>query len=584
MTDEPASPSSLAGLDVDLARSFVPAWAKEDAPRRAADSLALDERETAEPRRRPDRERGAGGRRDDRSRRPGPPRVERSDRAGRPPREGRGRPGGPRGARDDRAPARPEGPAPLAGWKTDFQAEPTGVENVARQIRTGAKTYPLFDLAWIVLEKPDRYRIVFRREGAEAPALFQFKLDGTLWLSARDAVLHAITRHRDRYYRTEKASVEPPKGVHTCVAVCGMTGTLIGPPNLHDYTLRLIRLHAERCAQVPFEVFKNRIRMERDEAVVARWKEEQSTRDEYVPLDAATATPPAEAPVAPASDAEPAAAAEAPAAETAVEGVEAVAPAAGTGSDAAPAETVQTPEPDASAEEPSAAPAEGEGASPRLKSLAELEAHFREHHAPRLVMEIREKITISGTAAAGCAAPVATLVRRNLDELRRFPLPLAHRLGQQLGAKGLHVFKARQNITCIGPARPRYLDRTASPVADSVAAILDYLEAHPRAKREDQWAALAALFAALPEAEREAALARDLLWLLHEGHVIDYARGNLEAARKPQPRPQPAAPAAPAASGAGEEPAVPAPSTDAGESEPSAAPATPDAGEAQSPG
>ena len=35
---------------------------------------------------------------------------------------------------------------------------------------------------------------------------------------------------------------------------------------------------------------------------------------------------------------------------------------------------------------------------------------------------------------------------------------------------------------------------------------------------------------------REQALGADLLWLLHQGHVIDFAMGNLQAATRPAPK------------------------------------------------
>jgi hypothetical protein len=36
--------------------------------------------------------------------------------------------------------------------------------------------------------------------------------------------------------------------------------------------------------------------------------------------------------------------------------------------------------------------------------------------------------------------------------------------------------------------------------------------------------------------KREQALGADLLWLLHQGHVIDFAMGNLQAATRPAPK------------------------------------------------
>ncbi|HEY8902296.1 MAG TPA: hypothetical protein VIM48_01230, partial [Chthoniobacterales bacterium] len=174
----------------------------------------------------------------------------------------------------------------------------------------------------------------------------------------------------------------------------------------------------------------------------------------------------------------------------------------------------------------------------RLKSLAEVEAHFRQHHVAGTVIKIRERVIVPGSAALNDSAPaVLNLTRGIWSELDRFPLPLAHILGQQLAGRGLQIFKAHDNITFVGVARPKYLDRTSSPVSEALGAMLDYIEAHPKTPRAEQWKALVALRPA-PEADaedhRETAVAADLSWLLHEGHVIDFARGNLEAARKPK--------------------------------------------------
>ena len=138
------------------------------------------------------------------------------------------------------------------------------------------------------------------------------------------------------------------------------------------------------------------------------------------------------------------------------------------------------------------------------------------------------------------AHPIRSLARRRVEDLRRHPLPLVHQLGNELSAKGLQIFKAHENITYASIARPRYLDRQASPVAEGLSGILDYLEANPKQPRADQWKGI---LAARPipeggtEADREAAALRDLSLLLHEGYVMDYARKGLEAARRPKVHP-----------------------------------------------
>jgi hypothetical protein len=136
------------------------------------------------------------------------------------------------------------------------------------------------------------------------------------------------------------------------------------------------------------------------------------------------------------------------------------------------------------------------------------------------------------------APAVIEFTRRELDNLIRFPLPLANTLGQKLAGGGLQIFKAHENITYVSVARPKMLDRQANPVSESLAAILDYLESNAGKPRAEQWKALLAL-PTLPSdpALREPALLRDFHWLLLQGHVIDFASKGLEIPRRPPTRP-----------------------------------------------
>ncbi|HEX5398198.1 MAG TPA: hypothetical protein VFY06_04045, partial [Verrucomicrobiae bacterium] len=69
------------------------------------------------------------------------------------------------------------------------------------------------------------------------------------------------------------------------VAQCGMSGVILGPPNYHDYQNQLRKLHAERFSRMPFDVFKSRVKIVKDEAVVQKWVEEQSFKTEYTCLN-----------------------------------------------------------------------------------------------------------------------------------------------------------------------------------------------------------------------------------------------------------------------------------------------------------
>jgi len=464
MSDEPTSPPDLASLEMDLAKSFQPSWAREsDSPDRISRMVARH-----------------GD--DDRPERPGKSRDRGPGRDRQPPRDrSTARPGDRKGGRrpDRFKPRRPdrERPAPvLQGWNVQFLPHRLGVEGLAKQIKTGAKAYPLFDLAHLVLEKSERYLVEFQRAAEKAPALFQLRADGSLWLSETEAIAHALAKHLTTFYRRETVAKDPPKGAFSSVAVCGLSGELLGPSNYHDYQDKLRRLHATQFSNMPFEAYKSRVRMEKDEALLARWKEEASTTEEFYPRESPDGT-----------------------------------------------EFPQGTEP------------------VKLATLADVERHFRQNHAAAEIVPVRDRVKVPGSSAMNESSPaIHTLARRVWEELQRFPLPLAHLIGQQLTSQGLQIFKTHENITYVSVARPRYLDRVANPVSEALSAMLEYLEAHPSVPRAEQWKELVALrplAADSDEARRESAVAADLAWLLHEGHVIDFAGRGLQAARRPQSRP-----------------------------------------------
>lgn len=456
MSDEPAAESPFSGIDLE--KMFQPDWVKQPASGGGLERMA-QKYDREESRGGPAGRRGgfAGGKRHFEDRKPGAGRGDRRDARG-----GGGR-GGPR--RDDRREERrPEPPPVLRGWSVVAIPDRRGIEGLAKQIRTSGKAYPLFDLAALILEKGERYLIRLKRETEEAPVVFQLKVDGSLWMSEKEAVGHVLARLWETFYRRERVEVEAPKGAFAFVAVCGEI--VLGPPNHHAYQVRLREVHAERFRNMPFEAFKQRVQMVKDPEVIEKWKTEQSSRDEYYPLD--------------------------------------------------------TPE----------------GTEPlKLVDLAAVERHFRANYASGLVEPVRTRCEVSGAVLAGASsAPIRQLLSEFLSETRRFPISLAHGLSQSFAGIGLQIFKAHDNITYVSAARPRYLDRVGSPVAESLAVILDYLESAPSKPRNEQWQDLLALRSQPEEAAgREAALASDLSWLIHQGHVMDFAKRGLEAARKPQP-------------------------------------------------
>jgi hypothetical protein len=454
--------------EFDLEKLFLPAWATDSpgvnryanfAGEERRDSKTDDRRGPRPPRR--DQPRGAGPK-GDRQRRGGP---------------------GPRhqGAPEPRRQAPPLLPPPDV--LVFILPDEKGVESLAKQIRMAGRAYPLFEIAHLILQKPERQQIRFEvkknPEGKPIQPLFLCALDDTLWLSEDELVQHVLGKHFATFYQAERTATEPPRGTYTFVAQCGMSGTILGPPNYHDYQNQLRKLHAERFSRMPFEAFKARVKIVKDEAVVKKWIEDHSFKTEYTCLNVPEAT--------------------------------------------------------------------------KLGSREEVEKHFRQVHLPILIKNVESHV-LSGPAARQLRSTgLQRALRAAWEEQRRFPLQLATALSQQFAGHGLQFFKVNRSVTHVSVARPRYLDMEATPVSEGVKRIVDFINSTAKCTRRKLVEALVpapapapavpaagspAPEAPPPEATPEqTALASDLHWLVHEGHVIEFANGVLETAKKPVPRP-----------------------------------------------
>ncbi len=500
------SAMSIPDNELDLDKLFLPAWAQEPA---SANLYAKYEGEEAP------RDRDRRGPRS--GRRPGLPRDrsdqgrgERSRREG-PRRDGQGRgvgrtgPGAgapveggrPRGDRAERG--RPRGrdqqrerrepPPPLPEVNLTLTPDDKGVDSLARQIKMTGRAYPLFEIAQMILLRPERivasFSIRKNPEGQPIQPLFVCALDDTLWLSEDEVVNHVLQKHFGTFYQPERTATEPPKGKYTFVAQCGMSGIVLGPPNYHDYQNQLRKLHSERFSRMPFEAFKARVKIVRDEEVVKKWVDEQSWKTEYICLN--------------------------------------------------------LPEP------------------VKLGSMEAVEKHFRETHKDNIVKKV-ETHSLSGTAARSLRSPdLVRMVRTIWEDQKRFPLQVATVLSQQFASRGLQFFKVNKTFTHVSVARPHYLDLEATPVSEGIKQIVQFINKHPKSTRRHLIDALApapspAVIPVQPAVEtpegqpaappaapeptpEQTSLISDLHWLIHQGHVIEFANGILETAKKPVPKP-----------------------------------------------
>ena len=541
VASDPMSNTPENDLNLDL--HFLPSWAQKSPDiNRYANFTGHEGADRRAPRRDSRDSRGGGGFRPPggpgaggggpRPERRGPagpgqasgggPRPSGGDRFGGGPRRNEGgprpdfrgpRPGG--GFNRDRAPEGPP-PPPLLELNVALHPDEKGVDSLARQIKMSGRAYPLFEIAQMILKKPERHQAILsvkkKADGTPVQPLFSCALDDSLWLSEAEVIKYILDHHFGTFYQVEKVSVEPPKGTYTFVAQCGISGVILGPPNHHDYQNQLRRLHSERFARMPFEAFKSRVKIVRDEAVVKKWVDDQSFKAEYNCLN--------------------------------------------------------VPEP------------------LRLPGREEVEKHFREFHVPNLIRPV-VTVTLSHEAVRGLRnQALQRLIRSSYDSQRRFPLQIATLLSQQFASRGLQFFKVNKTVTHVAVARPHFLDFETNVVSDGVRKIVNFINATVGCTRRQLFEALVpggippaatapvaapaapgdAAPAAVPVVEKVVispelqAFISDLHWLIHQGHVIEFANGVMETAKKPVARPvKTAAPTAPAAAAAAAVPDMPTP-------------------------
>ena len=408
---------------------------------------------------------------------------------------------------------------PLPEVQVAFTAEDHGVDFLAKQIRMTGRAYPLFDIAQLVLQKPERHSVTFsikkKADGTPVHPLFSCALDDTLWLSEDEAVRYVLDRHFTTFYQAERAKIDPPKGVYTFVAQCGMSGAILGPPNYHDYQNQLRRVHAERFARMPFDAFKARVRIVKDEEVVKKWIDEQSWKTEFNCLNLPEAQ-------------------KLPTLEEVAKHFRQV----HLANIIKPVETVRLAgETSRNIRDRELMRLLRQRWEEQKRFPLQIATTLSQQFAGRGLQFFKVNKTVTHVAVARPhfldleATPVSDGVKRIVDFINATP-------------KCTH----KQLLRTLAPAPSVPVSAAPAPAAEGAA---------PTA--EGQPAVPVTPVAAEPTPEM-AAVMTDLHWLVHQGHVIEFANGILETAKKPLPRP--AKPAKPEAKpGAAEGATAPVPVT-----------------------
>lgn len=409
--------SSLSSL------SLEPSWASGDKTEKiSVGRISRDDRRGGATRRerpsgtgfrdrRPPRNRDAGG---ETSAPRSEERPSRRDRSGKPRRdERRG------GKRPDRV------PAPRVVDVAFFPEEkPFAV--LSKAIKNSARTYALFEIANLILEKPERFTIVVKPLARNvnpdrkadvpadaAPILFVSVPDGMPFLNEADAFAYVFARHADKFFTKETVEADAPKGNFAMVAKCGFTGELLAPPNYHAYQQILRDHHATNFPKMPFEKFMSRLETVKDQEAIDAWAAKMKTVECYTVKDR--------------KDGEP--------------------------------ETL-----------------DGAGAAKAFLLSCRKNKVVRMLGSARIPGKMLEQMPMG---------LMKTCIEHELEFQRKFPLNTANFLRGRLRRSGFSLFKrGAKGITLVCAIRRKF--RTPESVfSDTIQRIFDFLEKHPNTKVQD---------------------------------------------------------------------------------------------------
>jgi len=165
-----------------------------------------------------------------------------------------------------------------------FYPDDAPIEKLSKVMKASKRTYQLFDIAHLVLEKQDRFIVLAKNlpdANGELKPLYCAQPYNIPFEDEQSAKSAALEYYIGEMFEKTQQECEAPKGNFQVVNRSKITGDLLGAPNWHRYNEYLREYHREKCSNVPFEKFVTEVEGVRDEAEIAKWTEQMKTRTVY---------------------------------------------------------------------------------------------------------------------------------------------------------------------------------------------------------------------------------------------------------------------------------------------------------------
>jgi hypothetical protein len=352
---------------------------------------------------------------------------------------------------------------------------------VVRDIQATRRAFPLMEIASKFVARDDSYLLKLElpqpKEGEERKVFWQCRECKRVFCHKANAEAHVENAHLDLFFAQEEQVGEAPAGAFNCVARCGLSGELLGPPNFHGYNERIQEIWSTRFAHVPKAEYLSKIEILHDEALLEEWKEQ--ARHQIVYRLRLPEEKPAEA--KPAAEEKAAESAESVSEKPEVpESPEIPAEA----SVEAAAEATET------AGEPPAPPAEAPAApadppAPRLGEPMDrksAQAWIRENKTQRMLRESGRCMVPGLQSHKWDDISLRSAVDSARYREKQFPFSLSLALRPAFRHMRLSLFKINARETYVGAVAPKAFDEATAAAQDK--EIVAFLREHPEATRQ----------------------------------------------------------------------------------------------------
>ena len=182
------------------------------------------------------------------------------------------KPFGERGGFDRRE----ERPRPL-DVEVKILPETKALGTIIRKLQQDTHAYKLKDLAYFFLDNPQSILLKVTPKTAQpsqpSQRFYQCKACGFASTRDEDVIEHVLTAHLGDYYDSKEIETEPPKGNFSCVAKCGLSGVLLGPPNIHEFNSTVREMIRTRYPDMTEEQYRAHIEMVRDADSIEAWRQ-----------------------------------------------------------------------------------------------------------------------------------------------------------------------------------------------------------------------------------------------------------------------------------------------------------------------